>query len=73
MRVNFIKSEKQQQRGLYFFSSFSAQCGGDLTADSGVIQSPGFPTSYPDNANCEWKIVADGSSRITLTFVDFLV
>ena len=56
-----------------FCSSVSAQCGGDLTAYSGVIQSPGFPLRYPSEANCEWKIIADDGSRITLTFVDFKV
>ncbi|KAJ7371369.1 hypothetical protein OS493_025831 [Desmophyllum pertusum] len=48
-------------------------CGGDLTADSGVIKSPRYPVSYPDEVNCEWKIVVDNGSRITLTFVDFEV
>ena len=56
-----------------WFSSFSVQCGGDLTGDSGVIESPGFPSRYPHDANCEWKISVDDGSRITLTFVDFEV
>lgn len=56
-----------------FCFSVSVHCGGDLTADSGVIQSPGFPARYPDNADCEWNIIANDGSRITLTFVDFKV
>lgn len=51
----------------------SVQCGGDLTADSGEIQSPNFPRVYPDEANCEWKIEVHNGSRITLTFEEFQV
>lgn len=29
------------------------------TTNSGVIQSPGYDTSsYPDNADCQWRITA---------------
>ncbi|KAJ7392946.1 hypothetical protein OS493_008187 [Desmophyllum pertusum] len=62
-----IPSRIQRQR------SNDVQCGGDLTADSGVIKSPRYPVRYPDEVNCEWKIVVDDGSRITLTFVDFEV
>lgn len=53
--------------------SVRSQCGGDLTTESGVITSPRFPSSYPDDANCEWKIAVDDGSRITLTSVMFEV
>ena len=56
-----------------FIISVRSQCGADLTTESGVITSPRFPSSYPDEANCEWKIVVDNGSRITLTFVMFEV
>lgn len=74
-------SKEQQPSGLFctvvphdlFFISVRSQCGGDLTTDSGEITSPRFPSSYPDNANCEWKIAVDDGSGITLTFVMFEV
>ncbi|PFX16561.1 Tolloid-like protein 2 [Stylophora pistillata] len=47
------------------------QCGGDLTADSGDIQTPNFPLSYPDDIDCLWKIEVSHGSRITLTFEEF--
>ena len=56
-----------------FIISVRSQCGADLTTESGVITSPRFPSSYPDEANCEWKIAVDDGSRITLTFVMFEV
>ena len=70
---------KVAQRNLFcisisiFIISVRSQCGADLTTESGVITSPRFPSSYPDEANCEWKIAVDGGSRITLTFVMFEV
>lgn len=45
------------------------QCGGLLTADSGTLQSPGWPDFYPVNTSCEWRIdLADSSQAIQLTF-----
>lgn len=31
-------------------------CGGNITADSGVIGSQGYPGVYPPNTKCVWKI-----------------
>ncbi|XP_077323118.1 CUB domain-containing protein 2-like [Lithobates pipiens] len=44
-------------------------CGGVLTDSEGVITSPNFPDNYPDNAYCEWNIIA--TSRIKLTPTNF--
>uniref|UniRef100_A0A5F8HII6 CUB domain containing protein 2 n=1 Tax=Monodelphis domestica TaxID=13616 RepID=A0A5F8HII6_MONDO len=48
-------------------------CGGVLTGLSGVITSPEYPSSYPNNAECHWVIRASGSSSIKLVFADFQV
>lgn len=48
-------------------------CGGDLTIDSGEIKSPGFPSHYPNDINCEWKIIVANGSGIKLTFLEFEV
>ncbi|CAH3105702.1 unnamed protein product, partial [Porites lobata] len=54
--------------------SRSVQCGGNVTINNtGEITSPRFPLNYPKNADCEWKIYVDESSRIKLTFMDFKV
>lgn len=34
----------------------SAQCGGSLTAFSGVILSPGFPGNYQSSLDCSWRV-----------------
>jgi len=38
----------------------------ELTASSGTIQSPGYATNeYPDNANCQWRIIAPSGTVST--------
>ncbi|XP_046451773.1 cubilin-like isoform X2 [Daphnia pulex] len=46
-------------------------CGGDVSGPSGIIQSPGYPNSYPHGRICTWKIRGLIGRRITLTFTDF--
>eukprot|EP00058_Branchiostoma_floridae_P008085 XP_002593573.1 hypothetical protein BRAFLDRAFT_125152 [Branchiostoma floridae] len=53
-----------------------ASCGGTYTDLSGVIISPGYPNSYPNNAECVWTILggttSSGTPRlIELTFNSF--
>ncbi|KRX36343.1 Fibropellin-1 [Trichinella murrelli] len=36
---------------------------------SGVIKSPHFPSNYPDNSECSWKIVTNLDSLIWLRFI----
>ena len=58
LRLTFFSDFHQERRGfaLTFQPVTVSQCGGDLTADSGVIQSPNYPFYYPPNALCIWKI-----------------
>ncbi|XP_077197076.1 ovochymase-1 [Paroedura picta] len=42
-----------------------------LTAQEGIIQSPGFPNGYPKTASCCWRIVGPLNSVIRLDFLDF--
>ena len=34
----------------------------------GVIQSPNYPNSYPNNIDCVWKITVPSGRKIKLTF-----
>ena len=34
------------------------KCGGELTADKGIIQTPGFPEAFPVPIRCQWIIDA---------------
>uniref|UniRef100_A0A3Q2TAZ9 Cubilin n=1 Tax=Fundulus heteroclitus TaxID=8078 RepID=A0A3Q2TAZ9_FUNHE len=45
-------------------------CGGPVTAPSGEIHSPLYPTSYPNNVDCSWVISVDVSHRVLLNFTD---
>ena len=40
---------------------------------TGVIKSPRFPSNYPVDILCEWKLCVKQGSRITLRFTDFEV
>ena len=54
---------------LTFFST--SGCGDDLFGDSGEFTSPGFPSPYPNNAYCLWRIKVPASKKIQLTFESF--
>ncbi|MBN3326762.1 PCOC2 endopeptidase, partial [Atractosteus spatula] len=46
----------------------SFTCGGNLTADSGLIGSEGYPGVYPPNTKCVWKITVPEGKVAVLTF-----
>ncbi|KAM8971861.1 ovochymase-1 [Pelodytes ibericus] len=41
-----------------------------LTSDNGVISSPGYPSDYPNDLNCQWRIIAPRGSIIRLDLLD---
>ncbi|CAG0884358.1 unnamed protein product [Darwinula stevensoni] len=43
-----------------------SDCGGILTEVSGVIQSPGYPSDYPNGADCLWDIRLAEERSITI-------
>ncbi|XP_045916959.1 cubilin [Micropterus dolomieu] len=43
-------------------------CGGPVTAPSGDIHSPLYPSSYPNNADCSWVISVDPNHRVFFNF-----
>jgi len=47
------------------------QCGETMRTPTGIIQSPGYPNSYPHNRYCTWRIIAPEDRRIRLEFLDF--
>lgn len=55
---------------LFIFSS-GVKCGGILSAPSGNISSPNFPSLYPFNIDCSWLIVVAEGSSVLLTFHHF--
>uniref|UniRef100_A0AAQ4PGY7 Cubilin n=1 Tax=Gasterosteus aculeatus aculeatus TaxID=481459 RepID=A0AAQ4PGY7_GASAC len=45
-------------------------CGGPVTAPSGEIHSPWYPSSYPNNVDCSWIISVDPNHRVFFNFSD---
>ncbi|XP_029134023.2 cubilin [Labrus bergylta] len=45
-------------------------CGGPITAPSGEIHSPLYPSSYPNNVDCSWVISVDQNHRVLFNFSD---
>ncbi|XP_009639389.2 deleted in malignant brain tumors 1 protein [Egretta garzetta] len=48
-------------------------CGGSISNSSGVLQSPFYPGSYPNNADCVWEIQVENNFRVMLTFRDIVM
>ncbi|XP_078496615.1 scavenger receptor cysteine-rich domain-containing protein DMBT1-like [Lissotriton helveticus] len=46
----------------------NSSCGGILSQSYGTFNSPGYPYSYPNNAVCLWKLMAQNNSCIQVTF-----
>uniref|UniRef100_A0A3P8SDR5 CUB and Sushi multiple domains 1 n=1 Tax=Amphiprion percula TaxID=161767 RepID=A0A3P8SDR5_AMPPE len=48
-----------------------APCGGHLTAPTGVLLSPGWPSFYKDSLNCQWVIEAQTDHAVKIHFDKF--
>lgn len=46
-------------------------CGGVLTDERGMIQSPSYPNRYPKSKSCVWRIRAPQQQTIVLSFTHF--
>ncbi len=56
---------------LYVMCLTAKECGGVLTEQQRIIQSPGFPEEYQDEQICYWHIRARLGQRIRLHFLEF--
>ncbi|KAK2920300.1 hypothetical protein Q8A73_002504 [Channa argus] len=48
-----------------------APCGGHLTAPTGVLLSPGWPSFYKDSLSCQWVIEAQTDHAVKIHFDRF--
>ncbi|XP_051883694.1 deleted in malignant brain tumors 1 protein-like [Pristis pectinata] len=55
---------------LHTESVTDGSCGGYLDDPNGSITSPGYPYSYPNNADCIWYIRVNSTQVIYLQFTD---
>ncbi|XP_071514687.1 cubilin-like [Panulirus ornatus] len=53
------------------YSVMTSACGGDLTSVMGELASPHYPEPYPNEADCEWSIIAGPGNRVQLNFEVF--
>lgn len=68
--LRFISDVSLEDKGFKLqYEATATGCGGTLTAESGSIESPGYPNHYFSNMNCEWRIRVGQGSRISLTIV----
>ena len=47
-----------------------SNCGGKLFETSGLLESPNYPSLYPNVANCEWVISVPPSKIIEVEFIE---
>ncbi|XP_042541866.1 cubilin [Dipodomys spectabilis] len=50
------------------WTSSPSGCGGTLYGDAGLLTSPGFPSTYPNNTHCEWTVFAPSGRPLTISF-----
>ncbi|XP_071826204.1 cubilin-like isoform X2 [Apostichopus japonicus] len=52
----------------YVALNSSTVCGGSLTAQTGIVTSPGYPAEYFANADCVWTITVPTGRQIAVNF-----
>ncbi|KAK0134700.1 Dorsal-ventral patterning tolloid-like protein 1 [Merluccius polli] len=69
MWVEFRSSSNWVGKG--FAAVYEAICGGEITKDSGQIQSPNYPDDYRPTKECVWRITVSGGYNVGLSFQAF--
>ncbi|XP_076019983.1 bone morphogenetic protein 1-like isoform X2 [Genypterus blacodes] len=67
--IEFRSSSNWVGKG--FSAVYEAICGGEVTRDSGQIQSPNYPDDYQSNKVCAWKITVAQGFSVGLSFQSF--
>ena len=71
MLLRFSSDYSLYGRGFrIFWDATTTGCGGTLTSPEGTIVSPGYPSSYGENAECIWRIDVAHGSKVLFAFVD---
>lgn len=55
----------------HYYLILPVDCIHEINDLRGVIESPNFPTNYPNNLNCEWTINPPPGNKVFLEFSDF--
>ncbi|XP_041458355.1 cubilin-like [Lytechinus variegatus] len=67
--INFYTDSSVTGSG--FRLNFEQGCGGEFTADSGLISTPPHLLSYKNDQNCTWLITVDSSKNVEFKFNTF--
>ncbi|KAM9850545.1 tumor necrosis factor-inducible gene 6 protein [Aulostomus maculatus] len=62
---------KSERWDVYCYNPNTKECGGVLTDQQRIIQSPGFPGDYQDEQICYWHIRVRLGQKIHLHFLEF--
>uniref|UniRef100_A0A3P9MC72 Metalloendopeptidase n=1 Tax=Oryzias latipes TaxID=8090 RepID=A0A3P9MC72_ORYLA len=71
MWIEFRSSSNWVGKG--FAAVYEAICGGEITKDSGQIQSPNYPDDYRPSKECVWRITVSEGYNVGLSFQAFEV
>uniref|UniRef100_A0A8D2ZF98 Metalloendopeptidase n=1 Tax=Scophthalmus maximus TaxID=52904 RepID=A0A8D2ZF98_SCOMX len=69
MWIEFRSSSNWVGKG--FAAVYEAICGGEITKDSGQIQSPNYPDDYRPSKECVWRITVTEGYNVGLSFQAF--
>uniref|UniRef100_A0A3Q4B5H5 Uncharacterized protein n=1 Tax=Mola mola TaxID=94237 RepID=A0A3Q4B5H5_MOLML len=73
MLLTLVTSEEKNFPGFRASYSQIPSCGGTLTGDKGSFSSPFFPSNYPPQTMCVWKIEAPKEKFVKVQFKKFLL
>ncbi|XP_048835385.1 tumor necrosis factor-inducible gene 6 protein [Brienomyrus brachyistius] len=62
---------KSERWDVYCYNPNGKQCGGILTEQHRLINSPGYPDEYEDEQICYWHIRLRYGQRVQLRFLEF--
>lgn len=51
-----------------FSVQYKTICGGIMRVNNGVIESQGYPSNYPANANCTWNVYVPTGRTVRIQF-----
>ncbi|BHF73904.1 Bone morphoproteintic protein 1 [Sparganum proliferum] len=71
MTLRFVSGGRKEERTLEGSFIKEADCGGNLIGEQGNFTSPGYPSKYPPNFKCVWKIEVPVEFSVVLTFDSF--
>jgi len=69
--VQFASDETVNEMG--FQLEYSVGCSSSFSSTSGVINSPGYPSNYPDMTDCSYHVQPTDGSQLLFTFTYFNV